>query len=85
VAPVGVMRVSVVFDAPPRVCWVSDFLSPPPFPCVTRSKNPIGRVNTPDRGREGGREAVGEWGFIDDIDPGVEGAELVVVRFGGGE
>lgn len=86
VAPEGVMSVSVVFDAPLRISLVGGFLpSLPPFPCLTRSKNPIGRVSTPDLGREGGREVVGDGGLIDDIDPGVLGAEVVVVRFGGVE
>lgn len=85
VAPVGVMSVSVVFDAPSMSSVGGFFSSPPPFPCLTRSKNPIGRVSTPDLGREGGKEVVGEGGFMDDIDPGVLGADVVVVRFDGAE
>lgn len=42
------------------------------FPWVTRSKKPIGRVSTAERGREGSRGGVS--------DPGVVGAEAVVVR-----
>lgn len=86
VAPVGVMSVSVVLDAPSRMSSVGVFFSSrPPFPCVTRSKNPFGRVSIPDLGREGGREVVGDGGFMDNIDPGVLGAEVVLVRLDGAE
>ena len=84
-APVGVMRVSVVFGVSRMSSVGGLFSSLPPFPCLTRSKNPIGRVSTPDLGREGGREVVGDGGFMDNIDPGVLGVEVVVVRFGGAE
>lgn len=85
VAPVGVMSVSVVFDAPSRMSLVGCFFSlPPPFPCLARSKNPVGMVSTPDLRREGDK-VVGDGGFMDNIDPGVLGAEVVVVRFGGAE
>lgn len=64
-APAGVISVSVVFEGGTISKGFFSFIMPLPgllmdvderfLPCLTRSKKPIGSVNTPLLGLEGGR------------------------------
>lgn len=93
VAPVGVINVRVVFDSEGGTMSKGLFslITPPPglgagmlmdvddvfLACLTRSKKPIGSVNTPLFGLESGRAVGGDGGVVE---PGVLGMDSFVFR-----